>query len=330
MRWRASPEIPPLQECREAAWALRRFPEIADDEFRNLVAQRLSGLNPEEYEAFGGWAELAGATKAQRCWPVLVDQLSVPPPDPFLGLRPNWFAARSACVEALGLVLPSMADTDRAQGVRVEIVNSLLRAMKHPGPFEPPSSRELDASMAAWALGQSIALGKEGDGASWTNKAGATQRAAPRQRVIDALRQVVLSPSSLEWVDETHDVTGSEKRWQNGRLRYVALDALAKIGGDDALLALETAMNRPVAEQRRFPSDLPEAAAAALTRFRADQRIPILAKLLVHGDARVRRQGLLAALRGESDKHRELMELSAPWALPWWDAAHRSPAGASP
>ncbi|MFO0947073.1 MAG: HEAT repeat domain-containing protein [Planctomycetota bacterium] len=104
------------------------------------------------------------------------------------------------------------------------------------------------------------------------------------------------------------------------RMREKAFVALAAIANEEALLALETAMNAPFALE--LDSRFPELAAAALTRFQVSDRAPILAKLLVHSDPRVRRQGLQGAL-GESDPAcRVLLELGAPWAVGWWDAQH--------
>lgn len=108
-------------------------------------------------------------------------------------------------------------------------------------------------------------------------------------------------------------------------VRREALLALATIGGERALITLEGMLNLSDTEVDRLGHDPPGLAAEALTRFRVADRAPVLAKILVHGRKEARAQAIAACLRDPSPASRQLLELSADWAVPWWDRLHSRP-----
>jgi hypothetical protein len=169
----------------------------------------------------------------------------------------------------------------------------LLSMLERPTPTDDPLWAGIDAAAAARALGRRNA-----------------------KTAVGPLKAALLKP--IVGGEKSSDAVARE------RIARESAIALAAIGGDDAIVALETAMNLPPEERVGRPKELASIAAAALARFNVLDRAPILAKLIVHGLPEVRREGILGCLRESGPQYRTLLELSADWAVPWWDVQHRT------
>jgi hypothetical protein len=168
----------------------------------------------------------------------------------------------------------------------------LVAVLSHPTPTQNPLFAGVDAAAAARALGR--------------------RGVKP---AVGVLKKALLQP--ITGGAESVDAIARE------RIARESAIALAAIGGDEAIVALETAMNLPEDERANHPKELASIAASALARFNAADRAPILAKLIVHGLPEVRREGVLGCLREPGSQYRTLLEFSADWAVPWWDVQHR-------
>lgn len=155
-------------------------------------------------------------------------------------------------------------------------------------------------------------------------------RAATAARMLGRLRSTRAIPLLAAAIQEgAAGTSGAGGRGPSGtQATNAMLRALADIGTDESLLALEGIMNAPASTSSPAAEALSVRAAGAITYFRTKDRAPILAKLLVHGLPGVREQGIEGALRESGPQYREILTLAAPGAVARWDELHGRPESA--
>jgi HEAT repeat protein len=198
--------------------------------------------------------------------------------------------ARARCAFALGLL----------GAKRPEVIEVLVDAVKHRAMHRDLFLVGLDGAMAAQALGKLQAA-----------------------ESVDALREALFRDDPA--LEKMRVALGrpvdpaSPSRWWDFNMHTFIPPALAEIGSDRALSVLETAL---APSEKCLSPHTRGSAAAALLNARAADRVSICAKLLQHGTPEVRRPAILFCLKTPDFRYRKLLEPTAPWALPWWDAQH--------
>lgn len=276
---------PVVEVRRSIAWNLgmiaKHRPSLVSAEFQ----ERLLDLARDSDPGVRGEAFVAsGRANVAEALDLILDRRRIPPlPADLGGAGPRSGGDGRLAIEYRARQAFALGLLEKGTPEAVAMLQEwVLSPTLHPDE----AFSALDGGMAAWSLGR--------------------LRSADS---VDVLRKALFRE---DYPDDRAGVAAVR------RMRGMALDSLARIGNDEALLALETALNAPFAKD--LDPSFPDRAAAALVQFHVAERAPILAKLLVHGDSRVRRRGVLGAL-GETDPAcRVLLELGAPWAVPWWDA----------
>lgn len=203
--------------------------------------------------------------------------------------------AKAGVLESVPVIVGLLESPSHGAGVAREAANAtrakLAYALGRMGRRDPDSVRVLETVVRA--------TGARADGARAAWALGRLRSAGS----IPVLRDVALA-----------EPEGNR----------VAALALAMIGTDEALIALETIMNTPSSQSSQIPERRAGEGAWALVRFHVADRTPILAKLLVHGSAAVRREGVLGCLQDSRPACRTLLELGAPWGVAWWEVERDS------
>ena len=183
------------------------------------------------------------------------------------------------------------------------VTEVLVDAVKHRAVHRDLRLTGMDGAMAARALGE--------------------LRAAES---VGALREALLRDDpALEKVRRASGYQGDPDRptrWWDFNMHASILPALARIGSDESLRVLESALDPAkgiVSAYRRVSG------ATALLNARTVDPVSICARLLEHDSPEVHRSAVLICLERSDPRYRGLLESAAQWAVPWWDAQH-SPA----
>jgi len=183
---------------------------------------------------------------------------------------------------------------------RPSVIEVLVDAVEHRAVHRDLWLTGMDGAMAARALGELRAAESMG-----------------------ALRDALLRDDpALEKVRRASGYQGdpaSPARWWDFNMQAAILPALARIGSDEALRVLETALDptKGIVHPYRRASG-----AEALLNARTADPVSVCARLLNHAAPEVRRSAVLTCLERSDPRYRGLLESAAPWAVPWWDAEH--------
>lgn len=291
--------------------------------------------------------ETLGATEDERAYRLAAARLANWDPATLVRKAPQELekrhAARLACLaRALGQVAEHRPDllTERVRDalfVRLE-------------DADPAAQGDIAVALAKMGVAPSVPvitrlLESGADGAGVARGSAIAVRAKLAYALGRGGRSDPESIRVLEAMVRAHGarLDGGRAAWALGRVRSVgsiavvrdaalatpegnrmAALALAMFGTDEALIALETIMNTPTPHSSQIPEKRAREGAWALVRFNVADRTPILAKLLVHGSAAARREGVLGCLQESRPACRTLLELGAPWAVAWWEVEHDS------
>jgi HEAT repeat protein len=298
---------------RATAWNLgmiaKHRPELVSDPVRTALRQLLD--DPDAgVRAEAGVA--CGRARIQAAAPVLVKLLSDRPADyeqwtedkKRLSERRTIMEARAHYAFALGLL-----------GVKSPaVVQVLVDAVKHRAAHSDMMLAGCDGAMAVAALGKLHVAAATG---------------ALRNVLVHetpALAAFVRRPKTAETAAnpfKSLDLRTRASIVSDFRMWSSILSALAEIGSQEALAAVDAIIGAAEKDGREMQTYLRGEAAEALMSFRGRDGVAICARLLAHRAPEVRRSAILACLKTADPQYRKLLESAAPWATPWWDAQHR-------
>jgi HEAT repeat protein len=305
-------QSPNAEVRRAVAWNLgmiaKHRPALVSDAVRAALL-RLLNDSDAGVRAEAGIA--CGRARIDAAVPILVKLLSDRPADHdqwtenkrLLAERRTIIDARAHYAFGLGLM-----------GVKSPaVIQVLVDAMKHRAVHSETMLAGFDGTMAAKALGELRATEAVGD---------MRHILFQETPALAALIRPSKAAAKSDPPFQSLDLRTKNAVISDFRMWGAILPALAEIGSKEALATLDAVIDMPAMEAESG-SYLRATAAEALMTVRGPDAVSRLGRLVTHRVPQVRRSAILACLKRSDPQYRTLLESSAPWALPWWDAQYR-------